>query len=60
MKAGKVDIKAANGDGDYDHQQVSLTKTVGKAGDLTLAIDDNDLPDTDPVVSLSWKKSFDF
>ena len=60
VKAGKVDIKAANGDGDYDHQQVSLTKTVGKAGDLTLAIDDNDLPDTDPVVSLSWKKSFDF
>lgn len=40
--------------------QLSLTKSFGKAGDITLAVDDSSLPDTDPLVSVAWKKGFDF
>lgn len=57
-KVGKTNAKTDTRD--YNHQQVSLTKSFEKAGDFTLAIDDNDFAGSDPVTSLSWKKSFDF
>lgn len=39
---------------DYTHYQLSLSKD-----DFTFAIDDNDLADSDPRVSISWSKSLD-
>lgn len=39
---------------DYTHYQLSLGKD-----DFTFAIDDNDLDDSDPRVSVSWSKSID-
>lgn len=66
LKAGKVDIDGA-GD-DYSHTQVSLTKTIGKAGDLIVAVDKASSRDeatagsdaNDAKASIMWKKSFDF
>lgn len=65
-KVGRYDFKEA-AIGDYTHGQVSVTKSMKKAGDFTLALDkanggaakanngDNDLR-----ASVSWKKNFDF
>ncbi|WMP18830.1 TorF family putative porin [Thiothrix lacustris] len=58
-KIGRTDYKAVDAT-DYNHAQLSLTKGFNKAGDVTLAVDDSSLPATDPLVSVSWKKSFDF
>ncbi|WML89597.1 TorF family putative porin [Thiothrix lacustris] len=58
-KIGRVDYEA-DGASDYSHTQLSLSKGFDKAGDVTLAVDDSTLPDTDPLVSVSWAKSFDF
>ncbi|HRJ51373.1 MAG TPA: TorF family putative porin [Candidatus Thiothrix moscowensis] len=58
LKAGKYNFK--DDTLDYNHQQVSLTKSFEKAGDFTLAVDDTDKAGSDPLVSVSWKKSFDF
>ena len=65
-KVGRYDYKpsATASLGDYTHYQVSLTKTVKKAGDFTLAVDKptvaaNNGKD-DARVSLTWKKTFDF
>jgi uncharacterized protein (TIGR02001 family) len=64
-KVGRYDFKADGAD--YNHAQLSLGKSLNKAGDLTLAVDkaSGALPeaangDKDARVSLSWKKSFDF
>ncbi len=54
--------------GDYNHAQLSLTKTTEKAGDFTFAVDKASKNgaatavngDDDARVSVSWKKSFDF
>ncbi|MEB4590462.1 TorF family putative porin [Candidatus Thiothrix sp. Deng01] len=54
VKAGHYNYDDPTVD-DYSHYQVSLSKD-----DFTFAVDDNDLPDTDPMVSVSWSKSFDF
>ncbi len=66
VKAGRYNFDDPN-TRDYSHAQLSLTKTVGKAGDFTLAVDKPSglLTTTDTKanaakVSLSWKKSFDF
>jgi uncharacterized protein (TIGR02001 family) len=66
VKAGKYNFKDPAAD-DYNHTQLSLTKTVGKAGDFTLAVDKPsgllttaDAKANSAKVSLSWKKSFDF
>jgi uncharacterized protein (TIGR02001 family) len=67
VKVGKYDWDDPSAD-DTDHSQISLTKTVGKAGDFTLAVDKTDKGSVadfyngtdDTRVSLSWKKSFDF
>jgi uncharacterized protein (TIGR02001 family) len=66
VKAGRYDFDDPTAK-DYSHTQLSLTKTVGKAGDFTLAVDKPsgllttaDTNANDPKVSLSWKKSFDF
>ncbi|MDD5391579.1 MAG: TorF family putative porin [Thiothrix sp.] len=68
IKTGKYNFDDPTGD-DYGNTQLSLTKTVGKAGDFTLAVDKtsgqdaialNDTKANDAKVSLSWKKSFDF
>ena len=65
-KVGRYDFKEA-AIGDYTHGQVSVTKSMKKACDFTLALDkanggaakanngDNDLR-----ASVSWKKNFDF
>lgn len=58
-KVGRTDYES-DALTDYNHAQLSLTKGFDKAGDVTLAVDDSSLPDTDPLVSVSWKKSFDF
>jgi uncharacterized protein (TIGR02001 family) len=65
-KVGRYNYK--NDAQDYSHVQVSMTKTFKKAGDFTLALDKPSKSglaaatngSDDPVVSLSWKKSFDF
>ncbi|MDX9989211.1 TorF family putative porin [Thiothrix unzii] len=66
VTAGKYDFDDPAGD-DYSHTQLSLTKTVGKAGDFTLAVDKpsgllttTDTKANSTKVSLSWEKSFDF
>ena len=66
-KVGRYDYK--NDANDYNHAQLSLTKSVKKAGDFTLAVDKatkkgaatalNNGKD-DARVSLTWKKTFDF
>lgn len=58
-KIGRVDYEA-DAATDYSHAQLSLSKGFDKAGDVTLAVDDSTLADTDPLVSVSWAKSFDF
>lgn len=58
-KVGHTNYKDAAAD-DYNHYQLSLSKTVGSFGDITLAVDDNDLPNTDVMPSISWKKTFEF
>ena len=58
-KVGRFDFEAADLT-DYNHAQLSLSKGFDKAGDVTLAVDDSSLPETDPLVSVSWAKSFDF
>lgn len=58
-KIGRTDFESDALD-DYNHAQLSLTKGFDKAGDVTLAVDDSSIPDTDPVVSVAWKKGFDF
>jgi uncharacterized protein (TIGR02001 family) len=66
VKVGHYDYKPQSSGwlGDYTHEQVSLTKSVKKAGDFTLAVDQPSKPcnngKKDARVSLSWKKSFDF
>ncbi|HGG61021.1 MAG TPA: hypothetical protein ENK26_14075 [Gammaproteobacteria bacterium] len=40
-------------DSDYTHYGVSFSK-----GDFGLALDDNDLDDSDPRVTVSWSKTF--
>lgn len=59
IKVGHTDYKADAAD-DYTHYQLSLSKGFDKFGDLTLAVDDSDLPDTDPMPSVTWKKTFEF
>ncbi|WP_287600382.1 TorF family putative porin [Thiothrix sp.] len=66
VKAGKYDFDDPAND-DYSHSQLSLSKTVGKVGDFTLAVDKPsgllttaDTKANAAKVSLSWKKSFDF
>ncbi|EIJ35190.1 TorF family putative porin [Thiothrix nivea] len=51
---GHYDFDDAAGE-DYTHYQVSLSKD-----DFTFAVDDSDLTDSDPLVSVSWSKSIDF
>ncbi len=53
LTAGKYDFDNATGS-DYTHYQLGLSK-----GDFTFAIDDNDLTNSDPRVSVSWSKSLD-
>ncbi|MFN3786385.1 MAG: hypothetical protein ACK4RS_06040, partial [Thiothrix sp.] len=45
---------------DYAHYQLSLTRGFDKFGDVTLAVDDSDVADTDPMPSITWKKTFEF
>lgn len=64
-KVGRYNYK--NAGQDYSNAQLFLTKTAGKAGDFTLAIDKANQAAVgfnggkdDARVSLTWKKSFDF
>jgi uncharacterized protein (TIGR02001 family) len=50
---GKYDFDDKAGT-DYTHYQLNLSK-----GDFTFAIDDNDLDNTDPRVSVAWAHSLD-
>lgn len=51
---------------DYTHYQLSVTKSAGDAGDVTLAYDKNDMDDNSATdykedsgrISVSWTKSF--
>jgi uncharacterized protein (TIGR02001 family) len=65
VQVGRDDFKAEGAD--YNHATVSLTKSVGNAGDFTLAVDKADggaaeatNTDKDARISLSWQKGFDF
>jgi hypothetical protein len=65
VQLGREDFKAANAD--YNHEQVSLTKSFKKAGDLTVAVDHAKGDGTvavngtkDTRVSLTWAKDFEF
>lgn len=65
VQLGRDDFKAANAD--YNHEQVSLTKSFKKAGDLTVAVDHAKGDGTvavngtkDTRVSLTWAKDFEF
>lgn len=58
-KVGYTNYKADVAD-DYTHYQLSLSKGFDKFGDVTLAVDDSDLPNTDPMPSVAWKKTFEF
>ncbi len=67
-KVGRYNFKADIPGLDYNHAQLSLTKSTEKAGDFTFAVDKTTKTglastingDDDPRVSVSWKKSFDF
>jgi len=60
------DDGVANTDLDYTHYQLSVTKSAGDFGDVTLAYDKNDMDDNSATdykedsgrVSVSWSKSF--
>ncbi len=65
VKANRMDYKKSSGGADYNHYQISATKSFDKAGAVTLAVDDATGVDgngekRDPIASISWKKSFDF
>ena len=65
VKANRMDWKKSSGLADYNHYQISATKSFDKAGDVTFAIDDatgvdNNIEKRDPIASISWKKAFDF
>lgn len=66
VKAGRYDFDTAADASDYSHGQVSLTKSMKKVGDVTLALDkatngaNNPNLDNDLRASVSWKKNFDF
>ena len=65
VKAGRYNVDGGSLS-DYSHGQVSVTKTMKKAGDVTLALDkatngiNNLNGDNDLRASVSWKKNFDF
>lgn len=59
VKAGYTDYKD-DAAADYTHYQLSLTKGFDTFGDVTLAVDDSDLANTDPMPSVAWKKTFEF
>lgn len=44
--------------GDYQHYQLDLGKSAGDYGDFTLSVSDNDETDSDPLVFVSWSKTF--
>lgn len=44
--------------GSYNHYQLDLGKSAGDFGDFTLSVSANDNSDTDPLVFVSWAKSF--
>jgi uncharacterized protein (TIGR02001 family) len=50
---GRYDFDAGSS-GDYTHYQLSASKS-----DFTFAIDDTNISGSDPIVSVSWSKSFD-
>jgi uncharacterized protein (TIGR02001 family) len=65
VKVGHYDFKEYDAS-DYTHGQVSVTKSMKKVGDVTLALDkanngaNNPNQDNDLRASVSWKKNFDF
>jgi uncharacterized protein (TIGR02001 family) len=44
--------------GDYTHYQLDVTKSAGDFGDFTMSLSDNNVTDSDPLVFVSWAKSF--
>lgn len=44
--------------GSYTHYQLDLGKSAGDFGDFTLSLSANDNSDSDPLVFVSWAKSF--
>ncbi|HBH36543.1 MAG TPA: hypothetical protein DDW45_09490 [Gammaproteobacteria bacterium] len=53
--------EAANGDGDYAHGQIDLTKSAGEWGDFTLTVstaEEGSLSSDDTKVAVSWSKTF--
>ena len=44
--------------GTYNHYQLDIGKSAGDFGDFTMSVSANDDYDTDPLVFVSWAKSF--
>jgi len=42
----------------YTHYQLDLGKSAGDFGDFTLSVSDNDMSGSDPLVFVSWGKTF--
>lgn len=58
-KIGRTDYDDSSA-ADYTHYQLSLTKSFEKIGEAVLAVDDSNLADTNPTVSIGFKRTFDF
>lgn len=44
--------------GDYTHYQLDVTKSAGDFGDFTMSVSDNNDSGSDPLVFVSWGKTF--
>jgi len=54
---GQYDSDDAAVDG-YTHYQLDIGKSVGDFGDFTFSVSANDVSDSDPLVFVSWGKTF--